>query len=268
MKHNSQWMPDKHTHMKDRIVTWMGMDETDFLHPEFLKGSDPAADFEYTDDTDYEDGEEDDINGFCTNHKNKENTKEATCAKEVKEDYLKQEVDGEADTPNLDSSSSGQGEPTYSTHVDKEIHEYLIEKRLSPSINPVDSSREHIHHQTEETTVTGGGQEYASNTCTPRQEITRCENMFLQKKPPKIAFCPKEVKRIIQSEDLSLKNAQSHTIRKIIVFASLGIRHGCEDMYELDFNHFSILRKGEPYLSPKDPGVSFLSLFLTSDLPC
>ncbi|KAF4399600.1 hypothetical protein G4B88_022683 [Cannabis sativa] len=78
------------------------------------------------------------------------------------------------------------------------------------------------------------------------------------KKPPKVAFCPREVKRIIVSEALEQKNAQSHTIRKIIVFASLGIRHGCEDMYELDFNHFSILKKGEPYESPSNPGEHVL----------
>lgn len=80
----------------------------------------------------------------------------------------------------------------------------------------------------------------------------------LNKKPSKVPFCPKEVKRILESDHLSLKNAQSHSIRKIIVFASLGIRHGCEDMYELDFNHFTILRKGEPYVSPKDPGEHVL----------
>lgn len=62
----------------------------------------------------------------------------------------------------------------------------------------------------------------------------------------------------MESGVLDLKNAQSHTIRKIIVFASLGIRHGCEDMYDLDFNHFSILRKGELYKSPKDPGEHIL----------
>lgn len=74
-----------------------------------------------------------------------------------------------------------------------------------------------------------------------------------------MAFCPKEVKRIIELEELLLKNAQSHTIRKIIVFASLGIRHGCEDMYELDYNHFSILRKGEPYVSLNNPGVKLFN---------
>ncbi|KAJ6767348.1 hypothetical protein OIU79_023169 [Salix purpurea] len=83
---------------------------------------------------------------------------------------------------------------------------------------------------------------------------TRPGSGSLLRKPPKIAFCPKEVKRILESEVLLLRNAQSHTIRKIIVFASLGTRHGCDDIYELDFNHFSVLRKGEPYVSPKDPG--------------
>ncbi|KAH9292330.1 hypothetical protein KI387_042486, partial [Taxus chinensis] len=78
------------------------------------------------------------------------------------------------------------------------------------------------------------------------------------KKPPKTAFCPREVRRIMESGVLALKNAQSHTMRKIIVFASLGITHGCEDMYELDFNNFTILRKGEPYVSPKDPGEHVL----------
>eukprot|EP01018_Ginkgo_biloba_P037799 Gb_12775 [translate_table: standard] len=79
------------------------------------------------------------------------------------------------------------------------------------------------------------------------------------KKALKTAFCPKEVKRIMESGVLALKNAQSHTMRKIIVFASLGIRHGCEDMYELNFNHFTTLKKGEPYVSPKEPGVCGLS---------
>lgn len=88
------------------------------------------------------------------------------------------------------------------------------------------------------------------------------QNVSSHKKHPKIAFCPKEVKRIIDSEELLLKNAQSHTIRKIIVFASLGIRHGCEDLYELEFSHFTILRKGEPFVSSKDPGVSFLSHYI------
>ncbi|GMN49885.1 hypothetical protein TIFTF001_019043 [Ficus carica] len=90
------------------------------------------------------------------------------------------------------------------------------------------------------------------------EKITNYKAPTPGKKPPKVAFCPREVKRVIDSEALQQKNAQSHTMRKIIVFASLGIRHGCEDMYELDFNHFSILRKGEPYESPTNPGEHVL----------
>ncbi|OIT37621.1 PREDICTED: uncharacterized protein LOC109240506 [Nicotiana attenuata] len=81
---------------------------------------------------------------------------------------------------------------------------------------------------------------------------------FSHKKSVKVAFCPKEVKKILESKELSVKNAQSHTIRKILVFSSLGIRHGCEDMYELDFKHFSILHKGEQYTDSKNPGEHVL----------
>lgn len=80
-------------------------------------------------------------------------------------------------------------------------------------------------------------------------------NLSLQKKPPKVAFCPKEVRGILGSQVLGVKNAQSHTMRKIIVFASLGIRHGCDDMYELNYNHFVISKKGQPYISQSNPGV-------------
>lgn len=78
------------------------------------------------------------------------------------------------------------------------------------------------------------------------------------KKAPKIAFSPMEVKRILDSGVLLLKNAQSHTMRKIIVFSCLCIRHGCEDFYELDFNHFQVFNRGEPYKSTKDPGEHLL----------
>ncbi|KMT04178.1 hypothetical protein BVRB_8g186260 [Beta vulgaris subsp. vulgaris] len=83
-------------------------------------------------------------------------------------------------------------------------------------------------------------------------------NLSLQKKPPKVAFCPKEVRGILGSQVLGVKNAQSHTMRKIIVFASLGIRHGCDDMYELNYNHFVISKKGQPYISQSNPGEHVL----------
>ncbi|KAG6553149.1 hypothetical protein Mapa_005208 [Marchantia paleacea] len=88
-------------------------------------------------------------------------------------------------------------------------------------------------------------------------ELPACRGpgiMSSYRKTPKTAFSPKEVERIMESGVLALKNAQSHTMRKIIVFASLGIRHGCEDLYELDFTNFSIEKRGEPFQSPKEPG--------------
>ncbi|KAL3519469.1 hypothetical protein ACH5RR_017618 [Cinchona calisaya] len=179
---------------------------------------DSAANFENSDASNDQDGVKDDINGFCTDYKGQGNTNQG-----VKENLSKQEVEGEADKQKFVSSSSSDREPT-SAPLDRDSHESVME----------------------------------ASTCTLGVEIKRCDNNFLQKKPPKIAFCPKEVKRILESGELLLRNAQSHTIRKIIVFASLGIRHGCEDMHELDFSHFSILRKGEPYLSPEDPGEHVL----------
>ncbi|KAJ8567813.1 hypothetical protein K7X08_020021 [Anisodus acutangulus] len=84
--------------------------------------------------------------------------------------------------------------------------------------------------------------------------IRRQGSASSHKKSLKMAFCPKEVRKMLGSKELSLENAQSHTMRKILVFAPLGIRHGSEDMYELDFNDFSILHKGEPYIDSKNPG--------------
>ncbi|KAL2650515.1 hypothetical protein R1flu_018643 [Riccia fluitans] len=62
----------------------------------------------------------------------------------------------------------------------------------------------------------------------------------------------------MESGVLALKNAQSHTMRKIIVFASLGLRHGCDDLYELSFDHFSVEQRGEPFISSKQPGEHVL----------
>ncbi|KAG0572846.1 hypothetical protein KC19_VG129500 [Ceratodon purpureus] len=78
------------------------------------------------------------------------------------------------------------------------------------------------------------------------------------KKAPKIALSPMELKRMLESGVLALRNAQSHTMRKIIVFSCLCIRHGCEEFYQLDFNHFQIFQRGEPYESIKAPGEHLL----------
>ncbi|KAJ4828740.1 hypothetical protein Tsubulata_025155 [Turnera subulata] len=118
----------------------------------------------------------------------------------------------------------------------------------------------HMDCQKHEEIQTNNNGDKKSEGCSVLNQPCHTGNgsISMLRKSPKLAFCPKEVKRILASEGLSLRNAQSHTIRKIIVFASLGIRHGCDDIHELDFNHFRILRKGEPYVSPKEPGEHVL----------
>uniref|UniRef100_A0A7N0UF75 Uncharacterized protein n=1 Tax=Kalanchoe fedtschenkoi TaxID=63787 RepID=A0A7N0UF75_KALFE len=91
----------------------------------------------------------------------------------------------------------------------------------------------------------------------------RFMDLLSGKKYPKVAFCPREVRRIVESDTLLQKNAHSHTLRKIIAFSSLGTQHGCEDMLELDFSHFHIVRKGqgadttdlEEHVLYENPGV-------------
>lgn len=235
-----QCMPEKDVQIKNCVVNWMRLNEAEFFHSRKQKESDYVADFEDTDNSD-EDGEEEEDG---------DSAKEVTCDKKVNENLLKQGVNGEAETKSLLSSSSNHSEPT-SAPVEQEVPERIVKEGFNPGISPVDNlsdcqqyKRKEICHQE------------VSKTCTPCQNIKRCKKTCLQKKPSKRAFCPKEVRRIMESKELLEKNAQFHTIRKIIVFASLGIGHGCDDMYELDFSHFSILRKGEPYLSSDDPGVS------------
>ncbi|CAL9015161.1 unnamed protein product [Prunus brigantina] len=229
-KHDKQCLALQDPILKDRLVNWMSMEETQFLHLEKVKDGD-SADSDDTDDTDDDFREEDCINN---DHKQKEY--------EV--------VDKGSDVP-CTKDFSGVGEPVFS-NVNQETNEL-------PDTGPVCNEME-LTNQNKKEMNDFGSYNVPPNILTLEKEFlhTGSASTSQQKKPPKVAFCPKEVKRIIDSESLLQKNAQSHTIRKIIVFASLGIRHGCEDIYELDFNHFSILMKGEPYMSPKDPGEHVL----------
>ncbi|KAK4588340.1 hypothetical protein RGQ29_019357 [Quercus rubra] len=257
--HDPQCFSPKDANLEDRLVNWMSMDDTQFLHFEKFKDSDLAADFDDTDDSDDEDDDyrdEDDING---DHKVRVATESSRTINELKE-YLPEGVDfdGGSHMQCLESCSVVQSEPTFSV-VNQEMNENRKEIVLVPDTKPVYDEKELKKLDRKETKKVGEDKAppriltFDKEVCHPGPG-----SLSLQKKPPKTAFCPKEVKRIIESEILFQKNAQSHTIRKIIVFASLGIRHGCEDMYELNFNHFSILRKGEPFVSPKDPGEHVL----------
>lgn len=235
------------------------MDETQFLHFEKFKDGDSTADCDDTDESDDEDDdyrEEDDIN---SDHKVGDIDENSRIANELKE-YLHDGVDEGSHIPCLQNSSGGQSEPTY-TIVNHETNKYQKENYIVPDKQPVYDERELKRVERNEPKKTGGHKAPLEILTFDKEAChTGPGSLSLHKKPPKVAFCPKEVKRIIEPDILLQKNAQSHTIRKIIVFSSLGIRHGCEDLYELDFSHFSILRKGEPYVSPKNPGVSSLLL--------
>lgn len=224
------------------------MDESPFLQYEKLKDGDSTVDCDDTDDSDDADDyqEEENING---DHRVGDVDETATTANELKE-YPHEGPDEESRMPCLESTSPRLSilsqETTYQNESDR-----------PPDTQPDYNNRELEKLDTKEAQNIGGHKAQSEFLSFDKEVCgTVPGRLSLHKKPPKVAFCPKEVKKIIESDILLQRNAQSHTIRKIIVFASLGIRHGCEDMYELDFNHFSILRKGEPYVSPNDPGVS------------
>lgn len=253
--HDSQCSPPGDASLEDCLVSWMRKDENHFFHYEKFKDGDSTADCDDTDDSDDEDDdyhEEDDIK---SGHKVGNIDETSITAIEQKE-YPQEGGDEGFLIPCLESSSDVQLEPTFSI-VSQETNENQNENGMAPDTQPGYDKGELKRLDRNETKNTGGHKEL-SEFLSFDKEV--CHSLSLQKKPPKVAFCPKEVKKIIESNILLQKNAQSHTIRKIIVFASLGIRHGCEDMYELDFNHFSILRKGEPYASPTNPGVNILIL--------
>uniref|UniRef100_A0A803NZL9 Homer protein n=1 Tax=Cannabis sativa TaxID=3483 RepID=A0A803NZL9_CANSA len=204
--------------LENRLVNWMSMDETQFLQFEKVKDGDSTAD---CDDTDESDDEEDDYHeehGINNDHSKEKEANEITTTSHI----VVIEPSNE-ELPETQHISSGLVSDQFN----------VIRDYKSPQTSILNMGR-------------------YTNCYAGSGSISH------SKKPPKVAFCPREVKRIIVSEALEQKNAQSHTIRKIIVFASLGIRHGCEDMYELDFNHFSILKKGEPYESPSNPGEHVL----------
>ncbi|XP_014506777.1 uncharacterized protein LOC106766570 isoform X2 [Vigna radiata var. radiata] len=225
------------------LVNWMSMDNVQNLYAEKFKDCNSVADFNETDSDDACDENFDDDMENSQRHEEVDDKNEAVRAEKG---YRADDVDEESN--NTSCMGNFSGDPA--SNVRQEDHENqktscilaatLSEKREVKTLQGKEI-KESAAFRTEAEVPSSGSERISQN-----------------RKPLKLAFCPKEVKRMIESEALLEKNAQSHTIRKIIVFASLAIRHGCEDMYELDFNHFSILNKGEPYLSPESPGEHVL----------
>jgi len=241
----SEYTPDtagivpKQIDLAKRLVNWMSMDNGQNLYSEKFKDWKSVADFSETDSDDACDENFDDDMENSQRHEEVDDTNEAVSAEKG---YRADHVDEESNAACMVNFS---GDPA--SNVKQEDHEN--QKTSCILLAP-------LSEKSEVKTVQGKEiKQNAAFTAAPEFPSSGSARISHNRKPLKVAFCPKEVKRIIESEALLQKNAQSHTVRKIIVFASLGIRHGCEDMYELDFNHFSILNKGEPYVSPKSPGV-------------
>ncbi|KAI9197538.1 hypothetical protein LWI28_000328 [Acer negundo] len=233
--------------LADRLVNWMSMDETQFLHFDKLKDiGESAVDCDDTDETDDEDDdcyeEDHDTNADIKNKEIDEHVR--SCNNKLKE----QLHDQEGFDPEMLSCSDTffyyQNEP-------------IVQDCKLPVTQTVNGDL-NKHKPKEDIKI--GEYKQPEEVLISRKEFchTGMGSIVTNKKPSKVPFCPKEVTRMLESKAFLLKNSQSHTIRKILVFASLGIRHGCEDMYELDFSHFSILRKGELYVSPKNPGEHVL----------
>ncbi|KAL5972637.1 hypothetical protein ACLOJK_039442 [Asimina triloba] len=239
----------------DHIVNWMSMDETQLSNFEKLKDGDSAVDCGDTDDSDDDDYDEDDTD---IEEKSRCEDDDSHVADESKSCSMRNK---EA----IDDMVHIQKEPTalslkQEIHADQtKIHLVHAPRSSSQDASNASNLREIKRNNMKESKKFRIQKASVETHCSIQDVGSKLSgNLLSDRKPPKLAFCPKEVRRIMASEVLQQKNAQAHTIRKIIVFASLGIRHGCEDMYELDFNHFRILRKGEPYVSPKDPGEHIL----------
>ncbi|KAE8652666.1 uncharacterized protein LOC105435044 [Cucumis sativus] len=237
MKDGTDLLSSKDTNLEDQLVSWMSMDETQFVHCEKLKECDIRVDSVDTDETDDEE-----------NYYHE--------GREIPFDIKDWEING---------NSKGANDPKQHIYLDSNSR-YL--ENHSGAENNQTKAKEYGKIQEAKSEVEDKSEKTKNfelydrppNILVSGNEVCKVgfRNVSLQKKPPKLAFCPKEVKRIIESEVLLQKNAQSHTMRKIIVFSCLGIRHGCEEIYDLDFDQFSILRKGEPFISPQNPGEHVL----------
>ncbi|XP_023542600.1 uncharacterized protein LOC111802457 isoform X1 [Cucurbita pepo subsp. pepo] len=236
LKDGTQFLSPKEVNLEDRLVSWMSMDETQFVHYEKLKECDNTVDCVDSDETDNENDyyhEESEIPFDIKKWETNGNSRSVN--------GVKQDIYHDSNSERIENQSGAENKPTF---VDDQTETKETGKKLEPKSERNETENSELYEQTQN--ILGSGNDVGFGSVS------------LQRKPPKLAFCPKEVKGIIESEALLQRNAQSHTMRKIIVFSCLGIRHGCEEMYELDFNHFSIIRKGEPFISPQNPGEHVL----------
>ncbi|XP_055826096.1 uncharacterized protein LOC129894424 [Solanum dulcamara] len=236
VKDHTEIFLTKDIHTEHCLVNWMSMGDTQFLNFEISKDRDSAED---NNPDNSENDQESDGSGTYTDIVDTEDVKSLQI-EETEE--LKVDICEASDPPVLESCDH---------HADPE-------EKSSPTDMDVSKNARGLGNcNNEEINMLEAYKEF-SKTRPIDYGIRLQGSESSHKKSLKMEFCPKEVTKMLGSKELSLENAQSHTMRKILVFAPLGLRHGSEDMYELDFNHFSIFHKGEPYIDSKDPGEHVL----------
>ncbi|KAK9084825.1 hypothetical protein Sjap_025236 [Stephania japonica] len=238
------------------LVNWMSMDDTPVFNFEKLRNEDFTSSWEESDDS--EEDEDDGCGDVAEIDNNDRKIDDKSQASDTLERNLHEVcIASEGSTQYLERPPWTQNEMTF-TNPSQEIDEFQNEDVSHPNARFLGLKEEHKRHKGKEVKNNKGCKMQLETLHFEKKSCKGPAGVSSNKKSLKVPFCPKEIKRVLQSEGLQLKNAQAHTIRKIIVFASLGIRHGCEDLYELDFNHFKILQKGEPYVSTKNPGEHVL----------
>ncbi|ERN17344.1 hypothetical protein AMTR_s00037p00132790 [Amborella trichopoda] len=256
LKQQNQQCTPKLDNENVNIVNWMYRDETEFLCLDnHNKVDDSGTDYGNPDD----DGESFDDNDSYEDEDGEESGIAETSTRLLMS--LEESENKAIQFHRLEKSTEALAAHTC-LNVKQEEHGNFSEGKLLPVVRVdkhggnVINKRENGKHKFKVSKKLKRYKPFSGLSCSGHENpLKGSGNVFSYRNPTKVPFCSREVKRIMESELLSLKNAQTHTMRKIIVFASLGIRHGCEDMYELDFNQFSILRKGEPSVSLENPGV-------------
>ncbi|KAI6704046.1 hypothetical protein NL676_013182 [Syzygium grande] len=232
--HDDQCVLPKYENTKDGMVSGLSMEDTRMSGFESLKEDDDADDLDNVDEANDEDDNYHVKDGTDI-HNAEENsrTNNDILVKKVQVSALENSYNGRT----LVNAMQDSVDTPKANLCLQEIGQFQDMSKLS------ELEKEEVKTEgcKEQVDVHSSGY-YACHAGSGSTELRRSST--------EVAFCPKEVRRIVEMEALQEKNAQSHTMRKIIVFASLGIKHGCEDMYELDFNHFSIVRKGDSLQNP------------------
>ncbi|XP_028238594.1 uncharacterized protein LOC114417707 [Glycine soja] len=177
--------PPKH------LVNWMSMDDGQNLYAEKFKDCDSVADFNETYGDDVCDDNFDDDTNNNRRHEENDFTNETVSAQK---DYLADHVDEESNATCMGTFS---GDPA--SNVRQEDHEN--QKTGCILLAPLSKKSEVKAHQDQGKEI----KETATFTAPLDVPSSGSVRISQNRKPLKVAFCPKEVKRIIESEALLQK---------------------------------------------------------------